>query len=123
MTAPKVSAETLIPYEQVVAGNISKAMEAYREIKKATPENAAVSEDRLNRLGYGFLRTKKLLEALAYFKLNAEFYPNSWNVYDSLGDAYMASGEKELAIANYKKSLELNPKNTNAEEMLKKLNE
>lgn len=43
------------------------------------------------------------------------------NVYDSLGEAYMANGEKELAIQNYKKSLELNPKNTRGAEMLKKL--
>ena len=121
MTAPKVSAETLVPYEHVGAGNISKAMEAYREIKKTTPANAAVSEERLNRVGYGFLRTKKLPEAIAYFKLNVEFYPNSFNVYDSLGEAYMANSDKELAIANYKKSLELNPKNTHAAEMLKKL--
>lgn len=120
-TAPKVSAEALIPFEHLGAGNISKAMEGYREIKKATPDNAAVSEDRLNSLGYGFLRAKKLPEALAYFKLNVELYPNSWNVYDSLGEAYMANGEKELAIANFKKSLEMNPKNNNAVEMLKKL--
>ena len=80
-----------------------------------------MSEDRLNRVGYGFLRTKKLPEAIAYFKLNVEFYPSSFNVYDSLGEAYMANGDKELAIANYKKSLELNPKNTHAAEMLKKL--
>ncbi len=75
----------------------------------------------MNNLGYTFLRAKKLPEAIAYFKLNAEFYPNSFNVYDSLGEAYMANGEKELAIANYKKSLELNPKNTHGAEMLKKL--
>ena len=41
--------------------------------------------------------------------------------YNSLAEAYMANGEKELAIANYKKALELNPKNTNGAEMLKKL--
>jgi urease alpha subunit len=41
--------------------------------------------------------------------------------YDSLGEAYMANGDKELASKNYRKSLELNPKNTNAVEMLKKL--
>jgi len=120
-TAPKVSAETLIPFEHLTAGNISKAMEAYRQIKKEKPDNSAVSESRLNGLGYGFLREKKLPEAIAYFKLNVEFYPNSFNVYDSLGDAYMANGENELAIANYKKSLELNPKNTHGAEMLKKL--
>ena len=121
--APKVSAEALIPFEHLKAGNISKAIEGYREIKTATPDNSAVTEDRLNSLGYGFLRTKKLAEALAYFKLNVEFYPNSWNVYDSLAEGYMEIGEKELAIANFKKSLEMNPKNNNAVEMLKKLEE
>jgi tetratricopeptide (TPR) repeat protein len=48
-------------------------------------------------------------------------YPASWNVYDCLADGYLANGDKELAIANYKKSLEMNPKNTNAAEALKKL--
>jgi CubicO group peptidase (beta-lactamase class C family) len=121
VTAPKFSAETLIPFEHLTAGNIAKALEAYRQIKKEKPDNVSVSESRLNALGYGFLRTKKLPEAIAYFKLNVEFYPKSWNVYDSLGEAFMANGEKELAIANYRKSLELNPKNTRGAEMLKKL--
>ena len=121
INAPKLSAETLIPFEHLSAGNIDKAMEGYREIKRATPDNNAVTEGRLNGLGYGFLRSKKLPEALAYFKLNVEFYPKSSNVYDSLAEGYMANGEKELAIANYKKSLEINPKNNNAVEMLKKL--
>jgi CubicO group peptidase (beta-lactamase class C family) len=121
VTAPKVSADTLIPFELLTTGNIGKAMDAYREIKRATPDAAVVTEGRLNRLGYGFLREKKLPEALAYFKLNVEFYPGSSNVYDSLGEAYLANGEKELAITNYKKSLELNPKNNNAVEVLKKL--
>jgi D-alanyl-D-alanine-carboxypeptidase/D-alanyl-D-alanine-endopeptidase len=53
--------------------------------------------------------------------LNVEAYPASYNTYDSLGEAYMANGDKELAIRSYKKSLELYPKNTNAVEMLKKL--
>jgi cytochrome c-type biogenesis protein CcmH/NrfG len=44
-------------------------------------------------------------------------------VYDSLGEAYMKAGEKELAIQNYEKSLQLDPKNMNAVEMLKKLKE
>ena len=120
-TAPKVSADKLIPFELLNSGKIDEALDAYRQIKKDQPENAAVSEARFNGLGYGFLRAKKLHEAIAYFKLNAELYPNSWNVYDSLAEAYMTNGEKELAIANYKKSLELNPKNNNAVEMLKKL--
>jgi len=121
LTLPKVAADALIPFEMLMAGNIDKALDAYREIKKEQPDNAAVTEGRINGLGYGFLRAKKLPEAIAYFKLNAELYPKSFNVYDSLAEAYMANGDKELAIANYKKSLELNPGNTNATEMLKKL--
>ena len=120
-TAPKVYVGPLIPFEYLTGGNFDKALAGYRQIKKEKPDNAAVSEARINGLGYGFLRAKKLPEAIFYFKLNVEFYPGSANVYDSLGEAYVATGEKELAIANYKKSLELNPKNTNAAEALKKL--
>lgn len=120
-TASKVAADALIPYEHVTAAHFEKALAAYRQIKKDFPNNAAISESWLNGLGYQFLRAKKLREAIFIFKLNVEFYPNSYNVYDSLGEAYMANGENELAIANYKKSLELNPKNANATKMLKKL--
>jgi cytochrome c-type biogenesis protein CcmH/NrfG len=50
-----------------------------------------------------------------------ELHPDSFNVYDSLGEAYMNSGDIKNAVDNYKKSLELNPDNANAKEMLKKL--
>jgi tetratricopeptide (TPR) repeat protein len=60
-------------------------------------------------------------EAIEIFKLNVAAYPKAWNSYDSLGEAYMINGNKELAIKNYKKSLELNPKNNSALKMLKKL--
>jgi tetratricopeptide (TPR) repeat protein len=119
---PKVAADALIPFEIFMTGNVDKALDAYREIKKDDPDNAAIAEARINGLGYGFLRAKKLPEAIAYFKLNVELYPKSFNVYDSLAEAYMANGDKELAIANYRKSLELNPGNGNATVMLKKLN-
>ena len=67
------------------------------------------------------LAQKKLKEAIEILKLNVEAYPQGFNTYDSLGEAYMNNGDKELAIKNYKKSLELNPQNTNAVDMLKKL--
>jgi CubicO group peptidase (beta-lactamase class C family) len=121
ITAPRIADETLIPYEALAAGKISEAVEGYRKIKKDTPQHAVVGEERLNLLGYSLLQQKKLPEAIALFKLNAEFYPNSFNVYDSLGEAYMASGDKALAVANYKKSVELNPRNENGAQMLKKL--
>jgi tetratricopeptide (TPR) repeat protein len=60
-------------------------------------------------------------EAIEILKLNVEMYPQAFNTYDSLGEAYMNNKEPDLAIKNYKKSIELNPKNTSAVETLKKL--
>ncbi|MBK7816329.1 MAG: tetratricopeptide repeat protein [Sphingobacteriaceae bacterium] len=62
-------------------------------------------------------------EAIAVFKLNVEAYPNFGAPYDSLAEAYMLTDQKDLAIKNYKKALELDPNNSNAKVMLKKLNE
>jgi Flp pilus assembly protein TadD len=73
-------------------------------------------------LGYQFIREKKYKEAIAVFQLNVESYPQSSNVYDSLGEAYMNDGDKPEALANYRKSLQLNPNNRNAVGMLEKLN-
>jgi Flp pilus assembly protein TadD len=67
------------------------------------------------------MNQSKIGEAIAVFTLNTEFYPLSWNVFDSLGEAYMNKGDKEQAIKNYRKSLELNPKNAGAVEALRKL--
>ena len=80
-----------------------------------------VSEQKINTLGYMLLRDDKTKEAIEIFKLNVSEHPKAWNVYDSLGEAYMKQGEKELAIENYQKSLELNPNNENGKDMLKKL--
>jgi len=67
------------------------------------------------------LRANHLKEAIEIFKLNVADYPNSANAYDSLGEAYLTAGDKELAIRNYEKSVELNPKNDGGIETLKKL--
>jgi CubicO group peptidase (beta-lactamase class C family) len=82
-----------------------------------------ISEHSINSIGYQLLGQKKPEDALRIFQLNVMLHPDSWNAYDSLGEAYMNHGDKELAIQNYQKSLELNPKNTGAEKMLKKLRE
>ena len=91
------------------------AIKEYRTLKAgAAAAEYDFAETELNQLGYRLLQTNKVADAIEIFKLNVEVYPQSANVYDSLGEAYMTKGDKDLAIANYKKSLELNPKNTNA---------
>jgi CubicO group peptidase (beta-lactamase class C family) len=119
--APRISSDVLVPYELLMAGKLEEAIEGYKKIKREKPLNNVVQEARLNDLGYSLLQSNKVSEAIAVFKVNVELYPNSANVYDSLGEAYMTAGQKDLAMTNYKKSLELNPKNQNAVNMLKKL--
>jgi Flp pilus assembly protein TadD len=75
----------------------------------------------LNRLGYLLLRKNDRSNAIKAFQQNTELYPQSSNVYDSLAEAYLAAGEKSLAVKNYEKALELNPRNEKAATMLKRL--
>jgi tetratricopeptide (TPR) repeat protein len=100
---------------------IDAAVAEYRDLKAKQAATYDFSEPQLNALGYRLMQTGKLKEAVEIFKLNVEAYPQAFNPYDSLAEAYMNLNERELAIANYKKSIELNPKNTGAIENLKKL--
>jgi len=110
-------------YKAIERDGIEEAIKQYRASVKVNAETNLVNEGQMNSLGYQYLRSKKIREAIEIFKLNVEAFPNSSNVYDSLGEAYMESGNKELAIWNYKKSIELNPGNTNGIEILKRLQE
>ena len=102
--------------------DISSAIKQYHELKAKQPDAYDFTEGELNSLGYRLLGTKKTREAIEIFKLNVEIYPQSYNVYDSLAEAYLVNDDKELAIKNYAKSLELNRFNWSAVETLKKLN-
>ena len=75
----------------------------------------------LNTAGYSLLNQNRIKDAIDIFKKNVELYPESSNVYDSLGEAYMKNGDKELSIENYKMSLKLDPGNEYAKEMIMKL--
>jgi tetratricopeptide (TPR) repeat protein len=63
----------------------------------------------MNARGYGLIGEKKVDEAIEVFKKNVKDYPGSWNVYDSLGEAYATKGDKKQALANYSKALEMAP--------------
>ena len=80
-----------------------------------------LSERALNAIGYSLLQRRRPHDALAVFRRIVERFPNSSNAYDSLAEAYAVIGDRENAAANYQRSLDLDPKNINAAEMLKKL--
>jgi tetratricopeptide (TPR) repeat protein len=97
------------------------AIEVFNELKKKDPAFQPLEHD-LNDWAYRMLNGGgKPKEALEIFKLNVFLYPNSANVYDSVAEAYAANGQRDLAIKNYKRSLEPDPQNTNAIQQLKKL--
>lgn len=104
---------------------LSESVETSRQKFKIWKGGKAYSldENEMNTLGHELMRDGKLNEALTVFTLNAESFPTSYNVYNSRGEAYMKLGDKALAIQDYKKSVELNPKNTNGFAKLKELGE
>jgi len=106
----------------IASSGVDAAVKQYHDLKAAQPTTYNFDEGELNSLGYRLLNAKKFSDAIRIFQLNVEAYPQSSNVYDSLGEAYMDDGNKPLAIANYQKSLQLNPRNRGAVKMLQKLN-
>lgn len=124
--AEVLAAKTRFPLSMALADTmeqrgIDACIQQYHELKASESTVYDVSEGGLNSFGYELLRSQKVKEAIQIFKLNAEAYPGSWNVYDSLAEAYFNAGDKQLAIKNYQKSLELNPNNSGAVEKLKQL--
>ena len=112
--------ETLSP--TIASSGVDAGIKQYHDLKASQPTTYNFDEGELNSLGYRLLNAKKFNDAIRILQLNVEAYPQSSNVYDSLGEAYMDDGNKPLAIANYRKSLELNPKNRGAVVMLQRLN-
>ena len=120
-TAPKRSLAETIAAE--ISAN-SRAVDLRRLFVATRNDtvNYFLEEGGINRLGYFVLYTLRApADALEIFALNTETFPQSANAYDSLGEAYLVSGDTTKAILNYRKSLALNPKNSNAEAVLKRL--
>ena len=119
-----ISAAEII--EEVLTEKGIRGIEAAKitldELKKQ-PDKYLISERQFNSLGYRFLQKNGLPFAITVFRMNVENFPNSYNVYDSLAEAYLMNGDKYLTILNYKKSLELNPQNENARDRLERMDD
>jgi CubicO group peptidase (beta-lactamase class C family) len=105
----------------VVAGGGDAAAAQYRELKRTNPDGYNFNERALAQLGSLLLQKGRNSDAITMLKLNVEEYPKSTIAYDSLADAYAHDGQKPQAIANYRKSLELDPKDQTATDRLKDL--
>ena len=78
-------------------------------------------EAQINVNGYRFLQGERTEQAKTMFEINVELFPESWNTYDSLGEALLTAGDTDAAIAMYEKSLVLNPENTNGTQVLERI--
>lgn len=104
--------------------NINTCLSSYQQLKTDS-YNAYFFEkpSELNLLGYSLINSKHIKNAIEIFTLLTVEFPENSNAYDSLGEAYFIDKNFSLSIRSFKKSLSLNPSNTNAEKMLQKLKE
>lgn len=108
-------------YEEIDKKGLAAGLAWYEQAKKSKDYDR-LDEDDVNDVGYELLYDDENVEAaIAVFKINVEEFPKSWNVYDSLGEAYVEAGNKRLALENYKKSVELDSNNKNGKMIIKAL--
>jgi tetratricopeptide (TPR) repeat protein len=111
--------EGVIPFDYF----ITKVKTVQNELGGLTPYDAVpASDDHYNDIAYQLLKAKKTEEAFKMFKLNETHYPDSWSVCHGLGETYRMMGQKEQAIAYYRKSLKLNPRNEEGLRAMARLN-
>ncbi len=102
-------------------GREDDAVAAFHQAGERWEGHPLLAERGLNALGYEIMAARGAAAALPLFALNAELHPDSWNVWDSLGEARAGAGDTAGAIRDYQKSIELNPDNENGKKALEKL--
>jgi len=108
-------------YDLVDQGADETAIRQVLDQRDAESPTYFFLEAQINGFGYRFLGQELPDKAVTMFRANVELFPESWNTYDSLGEALLATGDRDGAIDMYEKSLELNPENTNGQEMLSRI--
>lgn len=99
--------------------DIAKAIQNYYSVKSQYPTRNF--ENRLLSIGYNLMNNQNLKNAIKVFELNLKENPNSANAYDCMAEAYFTNEQFDLARQNYQKSLDLYPENTNAKDMINKI--
>jgi CubicO group peptidase (beta-lactamase class C family) len=120
-TLPKISGANWIMSKAKEKG-MKQAILDYQSLSDSKDSSDYYfSERECTSFGYYLLRNKRIDDAIQLFKLNTEQFPNSGNVFDSMGEAYLKASDKVNALASYKRALYLDPSNSNAADIIKKL--
>ena len=98
-----------------------KLKNKYKEYDWWTVLDPGILEDSNNDKGYVLMQNGDLERAYRVFLLNTMLFPTSFNVWDSLGECCYTMKKPDLSLLYYKKSLELNPDNENAKQMMERI--
>ncbi|MDD5765133.1 MAG: alpha/beta fold hydrolase [Candidatus Marinimicrobia bacterium] len=108
-------------FRLIKTDGIAAAKKFYDNFKKNNPDMVLFSENALNVLGYQYMAENKIDVAIGIFELNVKEYPQSWNVWDSLGEAWLKKGDRRKARMYYQKSVDLNPGNAAGKNIVEEL--
>jgi len=111
-----------VPSVHLKNKNYTEALKGYLAIQKEDSTSVYINEYHFNKYGYKLMRDENYKDAIEVLKINAALYPESDNVYDSLGDAYLKIGDSLNAFNNFKKSLEFNNGNKRAKRFVEAYN-
>jgi dienelactone hydrolase len=117
--APAIPAEAHILDQIDQPGGAAKVGQLLEEARQHDPKATLFSEATVNFVGYDHIQSGDTKGAVEIMKLNLAAYPNSPNVYDSLGDAYLANGQKDLARQNARKAVDLLSSDTTDNEQIR----
>ena len=101
--------------------SVAQLRQVFENAKAKNPDAPVFREATINQLGYEFLFQGNNALAVDLFRLNVEAFPKSANAYDSLSEAYERAGNKDLAIENVKKTLELLPNDASLNDQRREL--
>jgi dienelactone hydrolase len=107
----------------VTPAGMSAAVQMFYQARERDPRAVLFPEAQLNLLGYTHLQAGRATHAIQLFRLNTLAYPWSANTFDSLGDAYLANGQNELALRASEKAIELLAKDRSGEDRKKAIRE
>jgi|GEM_PF-365882 len=108
-------------FKLIKTDKVAAAIKFYEDFKKINPDKILFSEDALNTIAYQFLAQNRIEETIQLFELNVKEYPQSWNVWDSLGEAWLKKGDRQQALICYQKSVDLNPDNATGKKIIESL--
>lgn len=120
-TALEVLFKDMIQVKEIVKNGYASGKKRLKHLAKKFGFNEVLPEQTLARMGYVLLNQELFKEAICLFRITAEFFPDSYLSYENLGEGYLLNGQKDLAIINLEKSLELKPENNYVKDLLLKL--